>query len=405
MVKLHPDVEIGNLPASALPRGRIQDQLGGALLATAGRASTQSPGSGPAVPGQMTAQTAGSRSRSLRRRPFIALLPIVLAVLSCGAGCGKQQLETNESKPPIHLKKVVLAEAMQPVCAPVYIAAEKGFFKEEGLDVQLASFTKGKLCLDTLLGGKAEFATVAETPLMNVGFTKQPVAILCTMLHATNNTQCVARKDRGILKPEDLKGHKVGVPIGGNAEYFMDRLLEKHGLSRQDVTVVNLNPSEMVTVMVRGDIDASFTWEPNAIRTVNQLGNKAIVFVGGNIYRETFEIAAMKPWAEGHQDDCKRLLRALINAVNFIHANEEESVRIVAKRIQMEPKELSAIWGDYNYGVSLDQSLVGLLSAQAKWAIAGGMQKGEIPNYQSLLYATPLRSLDPGSVSVKSGSD
>jgi ABC-type nitrate/sulfonate/bicarbonate transport system substrate-binding protein len=298
------------------------------------------------------------------------------------------------------LEKVVLAEATQPVCAPVYIAAEKGFFKDEGLDVQLASFTKGKLCLDTLLGGKAEFATVAETPLMNVGFTKQPVAILCTMLHATDNTQCVARKDRGILKPEDLKGHKVGVPIGGNAEYFMDKFLEKHGLTRQDVTVVNLNPSEMVTVMVRGDIDASFTWEPNSIRTVNQLGDKAIVFVGGNIYRETFEIAAMRPWAEGHQDDCKRLLQALIKAVDFIHANKDESVRVVAKRIQMDPTELDAVWGDYTFELELRESLLALLNDQAKWAIAMKTQEGPVPDYSQMLYPTILRALDAKAVTV-----
>lgn len=343
-------------------------------------------------------------SGNLRRRRFVSqclLLVCVALVLGLGTGCEKQVGETPTTKPPIQIQKVVLAEATQPVCAPVYVAAEKGFFKEEGLDVQLASFTKGKLCLDTVLGGKAEFATVAETPLMNVGFTKQPVAILCTMLHATNNTQCVARKDRGILKPEDLKGRKVGVPIGGNAEYFMDKFLGKCGLTRQDVTVINLNPSEMVTVMVRGDIDASFTWEPNAIRTVNQLGDKAIVFVGGNIYRETFEIAAMKPWAESHQDECKRLLRALLKAVDFIQANKDESVRIVAKRIQMEPTELDAVWANYTFEIELAPSLVALLADQAKWAIALKTQEGSVPDYSTMVYPSPLKTLAPEAVLIQ----
>lgn len=323
------------------------------------------------------------------------LLGCLTLALGLAAGCEKRRAE-----PTLQLQKVVVAEATQPVCAPVYVAAAKGFFEEEGLDVQLASFTKGKLCLDTLLGGKAEFATVAETPLMNVGFTKQPVAILSTMLHAINNTQCVARKDRGILKAQDLKGHKVGVPIGGNAEYFMDKFLGEYGLTRQDVTVINLNPSEMVTAMVRGDIDASFTWEPNAIRTVNQLGDKAIVFLGGNLYRETFEIVTLRPWAESHEDTCKRFLRALVKATDFIHQNKDESVKIVANRIQMEPGELAAVWENYTFEIELDPSLINLLLDQAKWAITLKTQEGTAPDYINMIYSSPLKSVAPAAVRI-----
>ena len=298
-------------------------------------------------------------------------------------------------------KKIVLAEGMQPICSPVYIAEAKGFFKDEGLDVQLVPFSKGKLCLDAVLGGKADVATVAETPLMHLGFRKAPVAILCTMHSATKNTKCVVRKDRGITKPADIKGHKVGVPIGGNAEYFMDKFLQKHGLSRDDVTVVNLNPPEMVGAIFRGDIDASFSWEPHITRSVTQLGDKAQVFFGEDLYRETFDIVMMRDWADKNPESCKKFLRALIRATDYIHKNRDESVAIVAKHIQMEPQELSSIWHYYTFDILLDQSLMESLIGQAKWAIAAGTHEGEVPDYRNTFYTGPLKAIDASKVTVK----
>ncbi len=295
---------------------------------------------------------------------------------------------------------LVLAEGMQPVCSPIYIADQKGFFKGEGLNVKLVPFQKGKLCLDAVLGGKADLGTVAETPLMHVGFQKQPVAILCTMHSATKNTKCVARKDKGIGKPEDLKGHAVGVPIGGNAEYFMDRFLQKYGLGRADVKIVNLNPPEMVGAMVRGDIDASFSWEPHVTRTINQLGEKAEVFLGEDLYRETFNLVCMRSWAVANTRTCEKVLRALAKATDFIHKNKDESVGIVANRLQMEPKELAGIWDCYTFQVVLDQFLMDSLVNQAKWAIAAGTQQGGVPDYRYMFYADPLRTIDKSAVSA-----
>lgn len=308
--------------------------------------------------------------------------------------------QSCKQEPSVQVTKVILAEGMQPIVAPVYVADAKGFFKEEGLDVQLVPFSKGKLCLDAVLGGQAQIGTVAETPLMHVGFQKQPIAILATMETATKNTKAVARKDRGIEKPADIKGHKVGVPIGGNAEYFMDIFLKKYGMTRKDVSVVNLNPPEMVGAIVRGDIDVGFSFEPSIIRAVNQLGDKAIVFTGEDLYRETFDIVSMKDWAEKNLETSQKILRALNKAVQFIKSNKDESVKIVANRIQMEPAELSSIWDNYTFKLSLDEFLMTAMIDQAKWAIDSKTQSGPVPDYSYMFYPEPLKVVDPSAVTI-----
>jgi NitT/TauT family transport system substrate-binding protein len=264
------------------------------------------------------------------------------------------------------------------------------------------SFQKGKLCLDAVLGGKADVCTVAETPLMHLGFQKQPVAILCTMHNATKNTKCVARKDKGVAKPEDIKGKMIGVPVGGNAEYFMDRFLTKHGITREDVKIVNLNPPEMVGALVRGDIAAAFSWEPHITRSMKQLGDNAVVFLGEDLYRETFDIVTMKAWADANPDACARLLRALIKATEFMHANKDEAVKIVAAHIQMEPAELGAIWNIYTFQIGLDQFLMDSLVGQAKWAIGMKTHEGDVPDYSYMIYPGPLKAIDAKAVTILS---
>jgi NitT/TauT family transport system substrate-binding protein len=323
-----------------------------------------------------------------------------------GVGClclflfllGSSCKQTPTTPPAV--TKIILAEGMQPIVAPVYVADVKGFFKEEGLDVQLVPFPKGKLCLDAVLGGQAQLGTVAETPLMHVGFQKQPIAILTMMETATKNTKAVARKDRGIQKPGDIKGHKVGVPIGGNAEYFMDVFLKKYGMTRKDISVINLNPPEMVGAIVRGDIDVAFSFEPAIIRAVNQLGDKSIVFTGEDLYRETFNIVSMKDWADKNRETCQKILRALNKATQFIKSNKAESVQIVANHIQMQPAELSSIWDNYTFNLSLDELLMTAMIDQAKWAIDSKTQSAPVPDYTYMFYTEPLKAVDPGAVTI-----
>ncbi len=60
---------------------------------------------------------------------------------------------------------VIVAVSQQPLSAPVYIAYEEGYFRDEGLAVTLQPFWAGKDAFQSVLDGKAQIATVAETPI------------------------------------------------------------------------------------------------------------------------------------------------------------------------------------------------------------------------------------------------
>ena len=123
----------------------------------------------------------------------------------------------------------------------IYVAAQKGFFKAEGLSVTLQPHTSGKACLQAILAGKADLGTVAETPVMHACMDDASIYTVATILTSGKNTVVVARKDLGIATTFDLKGRRIGVTLGTNAEFFLETLLVTQGIAKTEVEKVTSN--------------------------------------------------------------------------------------------------------------------------------------------------------------------
>ena len=291
-----------------------------------------------------------------------------------------------------------IAEGTQPIAAPVYIADAKGFFKDEGVDVKLISFPTGKLCLDAVIGGNADFATVAETPIMHASFKNQPIKIVATMHRSRQNTICIARKDMGVNSVGDLKGKTIGVPLGTNAEYGISALLEKNGLLPSDVKLINLSPPEMIGPISNRELAAVTAWQPHAGRCEKAVGENGIRLSLEDVYEETYNLVTSTKMAEVQTDTTAKVLKALERGVAFMRENRDESIDIVSKRIGMEKAELERLWPIYNFGLDLRQSLVDTMTAQGKWAVARGHQSGAIPEMKSVISAKALITVDLNAV-------
>ena len=299
-------------------------------------------------------------------------------------------------------RKFILAENAAPLSSLSIIAHEKGFFKEEGLDIEVRSFTSGKLALDAVVGGAADFGTVAETPIMRAGFANADLKIISTITTTSNDSKVIARKDKGISIFKDLKGKKVATFIGTNAEYFMYSYLKSEGMTVNDIKLTNLQPPDMVAALVRGDIDAYFVWEPHIYNAKKQLGDNAIIFSNKDVYTATFNIIIPSKFAQENPEDAKKFIRALIKAENFAKQNRDEAISIVATQIGMDKSTLSDIWSNYDYQVKLDQSLVEYLKQQATWAIeTGSTSNKEMPNYQQMIQPEFLKEIKPEAVTIK----
>lgn len=299
--------------------------------------------------------------------------------------------------------KIILAENQFPQSAATIVAYRKGYFSKRGLDVDVRRFPSGKLALDAVLGGGANFATVAETPVVFAGFADLPAVVLATISYSNDSCKVAARKDLGVAVPSGLKGKKVATAVGTSAEFFMEAFLKGNGLSRSDVEVVTLKPEDMPSALNRGDIAAFFIWEPYIYLANKLLGDRLAIFSGQQFYTETFNLATTKDYAERNPAVVKSMLEALIDAEGHIKSDPADAIASVADQIGMDPAVLQGIWPAYNIGIILDQSLIKEMQAEADWAVKSQKVKAGsgIPDFYKMIDPEPLRLLKPEAVRIR----
>ena len=191
-----------------------------------------------------------------------SLITICCVLLS---GCEQKKTST----PP---EKVIIAIAKNLSPGLVKIADVKGFFREEGVDVTLQVNSSGKAALQSVLDGKAELATVADTPIMFAMIKGAMLSVLATIETSSEDVQIIASKERGIVAETDLKGDRIGVTLGTNGDYFLNSYLVLNAFSSQDVTIVDMKPEEMVEALMQGKVDAVCTWQPIIANLRRMLG-------------------------------------------------------------------------------------------------------------------------------------
>lgn len=297
-------------------------------------------------------------------------------------------------------EKVAIAGGTGAFMGPLHIAYVKGYFKTEGLDVALRAYPSGKAAVDAMVEGKADLATSAETRIMFAGLRGEQISIIAT-LHKTENMAVIARKDRGILKPRDIKGKRIGVTANTNADFFLDTFLLLHGITRAETEILNLKPDELSGALSTDRVDAVSVWQPYVIRLQKTMSEKGTTFQMPGVYREHYILSGMRDFIVNNPETVKKLLRALVKAERFIRENPDESLRMMADYNKIEKELLSEIWGAYRFSITLDQPLLMSLEDEARWAIKNRLtDKTTIPNYLNLIHIDGLKAVKPEGVMV-----
>lgn len=291
---------------------------------------------------------------NMQKKMYLAL--IVLFILSAGlAGCGQDKsseanVESDSKQEEIEIGMLKLTSS-----APLFIALEKGFFEDEGINAKAKWFDAAQPIAVATVGGDVDVgATGITASLYNMVTGGEELVIVADKgreQEGYSSTAILVPDDSDIDSIEDLKGKDIGITQTGSTYHYMaGRLLEEHGLTTKDVELVPLNsiPGLMESLESK-QVDAVLLNEPNITSVVNDGYGKVIAQVGDNIDYQTSGIFFSKAFSEDTSTATK-FLQAYARATQYYHdavltkedgeivpgENYEEVINIIAEYTDQE---------------------------------------------------------------------
>lgn len=160
---------------------------------------------------------------------------------------------------------------------PLTIAERQGYFKDEGLEVDIPDFAGGAKALQALVGGSADAVSGAFEHTINMQAKKQPIRAVVLQAGYSSIALVMPKEKAALYKsPKDLKGLKIGVTApGSSTNMFVNNLLAKEGLKPNEVSIVGVGATAgAVAAMEKGEIDAISNLDP--VLTQLEAGGKFV---------------------------------------------------------------------------------------------------------------------------------
>ncbi|NCZ60001.1 MAG: ABC transporter substrate-binding protein [Betaproteobacteria bacterium] len=224
---------------------------------------------------------------------------------------------------------------------PLSIAEIKGFYKEEGLEVEISDFAGGSRALAAVVGGSADVVSGAYEHTINLQQKGQMFQAFVLQGRAPQIAIAVSAKTMGGYKTvADLKGKKIGVSAPGSSTNMMaSYLLATAGLKPSDVSFIGVGTGAgAVTALRSGQIDAISNVEP-VMTMLEQSGDIRIIadmrsmkgtqaFLGGPMPAAC--LYAPLGFVQKHPNTAQALAAAIIRANRWIdQVGPSELIRTV----------------------------------------------------------------------------
>jgi NitT/TauT family transport system substrate-binding protein len=219
---------------------------------------------------------------------------------------------------------------------PVVVAMRKGFFKDEGVNVdkvqmQPALGVKALMSGDVdylLAWGSALRAAVTGVPIKAVvGFADRPLHVM------------IARPE--IKTPKDLKGKVIGVDsVAGTVDYLSRVAVRHFGMEPdRDVTIIVTGESPTRLVALRaGSIDATPIDVAFAVKAEDE-GFRRLVYLGDLIELPLSGIAVMEAKLQSQRAQVKRVIRAGVRGSRFMKQNRAETIQMLSDYLSISPAQ------------------------------------------------------------------
>ncbi len=222
------------------------------------------------------------------------------------------------------------------------VGIDKGWFKEEGVDVAFEWFEYVP-SMEAFAAGKVDAVTMTNGDALVNGATGAPSKAIIINDYSNGNDMVVAKP--GIESPKDLKGKKVGVEVGFVGHLLLLKALEANGLTEADVTLVNVPTHETPKAFASGDVDAIVAWQPNSGQALKAVPGSKAIFTSKDAPGLIYDILAVSPSSlSAREADWKKVAKVWYRIVDYFNdpKTKGDAIKSMAARVNLPPEEYTA---------------------------------------------------------------
>lgn len=285
--------------------------------------------------------------------------------------------------------------------ALIHLAQEQGFFTDVGLDISFQFVPSGVEALKELHNGNVDIASAAEFPFVSQNLKGSDMKILASVAEL-DILEVIAREDRGILKPADLKGKRMTMKFGTQGNFLLDRFLLSYGISLRELELIEIQRSEeRMRLLVEGTVDAVIHYGAEARQIKEALGDN---WVSWSLHRRPSFwqlIIGRAQFLQQHPKLVERFLRALQEAEVFYLSNPISAIDLLTKHTDLDKQLLESFLSKTEYKLSLEKTLLIALEDEARWLIENQYSDAkEVPNFLEFIYFNALEAVKPDGVDI-----
>jgi NitT/TauT family transport system substrate-binding protein len=263
----------------------------------------------------------------MRRR----LLP-ALAALATALAMACAPTPAVDSKRPV----VRFAYDLWAGYYPALIAGELGYFRDEGLEVEAIHPERTDAMMSDFAAGQYDAIGVALGDVLAIGQASPDIRIV---LHTDESSGADAIVGRpGLATVESLRGRRLGVNLGSFGEVLAERMLEVHGVKRDDVRFVDSDAARVPELIASGAIDAGHTWEPYLSHAVAAGGQ--VVFSSAETPGLIPDVVAFRgEYARQHPEVVRGFVKAWLRAADWWFAHPDSGQALAARALGCDTTE------------------------------------------------------------------
>ncbi|MBS4214390.1 MULTISPECIES: ABC transporter substrate-binding protein [Neobacillus] len=271
-------------------------------------------------------------------KKWLVMLCSIMLVLALAA-CGKDEAASGGAKEKKSSEPLKVTLPTWTGYGPLFLAKEKGFFKKNGVDVELSIVEGLGERKQALASGKIDGMATALDVQVTLAAADIPVQVVWLLDDSYGGDGILVKND--IKDVKDLKGKKVAFEVGSTSHMLALTALKQGGLTEKDVEVVQMSAGDAGAAFAAGKVDAAVTWEP-WLSKGSEANGKVLLSTKDlpGIIVDT--ISFKEDVIKNRPDDVKAFVKAMGEAMAYWKEHKDEADEIMAKGLKIDTKEFVA---------------------------------------------------------------